>query len=130
MSPMPEPRRTFISLRVLLQLTIGLLITALLALGSGPGFRSKRQFEEHFAKHGNEFGAISKDQYLAMAQALRDAKVGGPILEVVKKTGVITRFDRRSGTFGAYNRDRTIRTFFIPNAGERYFIRQANRPDE
>ena len=105
------------------------LLASLVLLASGPGFRSRRQFDEHYLKHGREFGKISQPEYLALAQELRDAPVGGPILEVVKPGGIVTRFDRRSNAFGAYNRDRTIRTFFIPNDGERYFHRQANRPD-
>jgi pyocin large subunit-like protein len=105
------------------------LLAALLLLADGPGFRSRKQFDEHFAKHGREFGNISQEEYLHRAQALRDAPVGGPILEAVKAGGVITRFDRRTGAFGAYNADRTIRTFFIPNNGERYFHRQATRPE-
>jgi pyocin large subunit-like protein len=107
-----------------------LLLAAFLLLAEGPGFRNRRLFDEHYAKHGREFGNISQQEYLRLAQALRDAPVGGPILEAVKPGGIATRFDRRNGAFGAYNRDRTIRTFFIPNAGERYFHRQANRPDE
>lgn len=110
------------------RITIALFLTALLLLAGGPGFRSRKQFEEHFAKHGREFGNISPDEYLHRAQALRDAPAGGPILEIAKPDGVITRFDKRSGAFGAYNRDRTIRTFFKPNDGERYFHRQAGRP--
>lgn len=105
------------------------MLVALLALADGPGFRSKKLFEEHYAKHGREFGNISPQEYLHRAQALRDAPAGGPILEAVKPGGIITRFDRRSGAFGAYNPDRTIRTFFIPNDGERYFHRQAKRPE-
>ncbi len=108
---------------------IGLILAALLLLAQGAGFRSKRQFEEHYAKHGREFGNISAEEYLHRAQALRDAPVGGPILEAVKPDGVITKFDRKTGAFGAYNSDRTIRTFFIPNDGERYFRRQAKRPN-
>ena len=38
--------------------------------------------------------------------------------------------DRRTGYFGAYNPDRTIRTFFIPVNGERYFHRQARRAND
>jgi pyocin large subunit-like protein len=95
--------------------------------GGGPGFRSRQQFEEHYAKHGREFGGITKDHYLCLAQQLRDAAAGGAILQLVREDGVISRFDRRKGYFGAYNRDRTIRTFFIPNDGERYFQRQARR---
>jgi pyocin large subunit-like protein len=110
------------------RVAIGLLLTALLLLASGPGFRSRKQFQEHFAKHGREFGNISPDEYLHRAQELRDAPVGGPVLQIVKSDGIITRFDQRSGAFGAYNPDRTIRTFFIPNDGERYFKRQASRP--
>jgi pyocin large subunit-like protein len=94
----------------------------------GPGFRSQAQFEEHYQKHGSEFGHISKQEYLHLAQELRDAPAGGPILEARRPDGEFSRFDRRHGYFGAYNRDGTIRTFFIPNAGERYFLRQARRP--
>jgi pyocin large subunit-like protein len=94
---------------------------------AGPGFRSQAQFDEHFQKHGAEFGNVTQDQYLALAQQLRDAPVGGTILEYVREDGVISRFDKSRGSFGAYNSDRTIRTFFIPNDGERYFRRQAGR---
>lgn len=105
------------------------LLAALLLLAQGPGFRSRRLFDEHYAKHGREFGNISQEEYLHRAQALRDAPAGGQVLEAVKAGGVITKFDRRTGAFGAYNADRTIRTFFIPNNGERYFRRQATRPE-
>lgn len=110
-----------------LRVITGLLLAALLLLASGPGFRSRRQFDEHYAKHGAEFGRISQVEYLERAQSLRDAPAGGPILEAVTPEGIVSRFDRRTGYFGAYNPDRTIRTFFIPNAGERYFRRQAQK---
>jgi pyocin large subunit-like protein len=113
-----------------LRLLTGLLMAVLLLLADGPGFRSRRTFDEHYQKHGREFGNISQPEYLRLAQALRDAPAGGPILEAAKPGGVVTRFDRRSGAFGAYNSDRTIRTFFIPNDGERYFRRQALRPND
>jgi pyocin large subunit-like protein len=111
----------------MLRISLALLLTTLLLVAGGPGFRSRRLFEEHYAKHGREFGNISPQQYLLRAQALRDAPAGGPILQAVTPDGIVSRFDRRSGAFGAYNPDRTIRTFFIPNAGERYFHRQASK---
>jgi pyocin large subunit-like protein len=103
------------------------LLVPLLLLAAGPGFRTKRHLDEHYQKHGAEFGSISKAEYLRLAQELRDARAGGPILEKVQQGGVITRFDKRHGYFGAYDPDGTIRTFFIPNDGERYFERQARR---
>src|SRR5690242_5514276 len=104
-------------------------LAAFLALAAGPGFRSRAQLDEHYAKHRREFGSITQAQYLELAQKLRDAPVGGAILEARKPGGVVTRFDRSKGYFGAYNSDRTIRTFFVPNDGERYFHRQATRSD-
>ena len=92
------------------------------------GFRTRRNLEEHFAKHGAEFSGATMEQYLAMAQALRDAPPGGDVLELVRSgDGVVSRFDRKRGAFLAFDRDGTIHTFFRPNDGEAYFRRQANR---
>ncbi len=106
---------------------LALFAIALVLFAGGPGFRSPALLDEHYAKHGAEFGNISKQDYLGRAQELRDAPTGGPILESKRRNGQFSRFDKRKGCFGAYNPDRTIRSFFIPNDGERYFWRQARR---
>lgn len=97
------------------------------SFGPAVGFADQRRLDEHFAKHGAEFGAASRQDYLREAQRLRDAPVGGPILQSVRGDGVVTRFDRGSGAFIAFNPNGVIRTFFRPNDGERYFRRQAER---
>jgi pyocin large subunit-like protein len=94
----------------------------------GIGFRSRERLEEHFQKHGAEFRAATADDYLHMAQELRDRPAGGDVLELVRADGVVSRFDRTTGAFLAFDADGTIRTFFHPNDGERYFERQAGRP--
>ena len=109
------------------RLLCSLVVISLLLFAGGPEFRSRAQLDEHYSKHGAEFGSIGKAEYLRLAQELRDAPVGGPILEAKRPDGQFSRFDKRKGYFGAYNLDRTIRTFFIPNDGERYFRRQARR---
>jgi len=91
------------------------------------GFRDQQHLREHFQKHGAEFGAGSESEYLRLAQSLRDRPAGGEVLEAVRTDGVITRFDRSTGAFLAFDRDRTIRTFFRPNDGERYYTRQLAR---
>lgn len=91
------------------------------------GFRSKRNLEEHYQKHGREFGLISQADYLRQAQELRDRPAGGDILEAVREDRTTTRFDLHTGDFIAFNEDFTIRTFFRPNDGERYFKRQLKR---
>jgi pyocin large subunit-like protein len=91
------------------------------------GFATPQKLHDHFQKHGKEFGKISKEEYLRRAQELRDRWAGGEVLEAIRKDGIITRFDRKSGAFLACNPDGTIRTFFRPNDGESYFRRQARR---
>ena len=91
------------------------------------GFRTRRQLQEHFAKHGAEFGRITQQEYLRAAQRLRDAPVGGSVEEIRRADGTVSRFDRSTGAFIAFDADGTIRTFFKPNAGESYFRRQATR---
>ncbi|MBL8979814.1 MAG: hypothetical protein JNM53_15465 [Gemmatimonadetes bacterium] len=94
------------------------------------GFRSRTALTEHFAKHGAEFGQITEGEYLRRAQALRDRPAGGEILEARRSDRVVTRFDRGTGDFLAFDPDYTIRTYFRPNDGEAYFRRQARRlPD-
>ncbi len=91
------------------------------------GFRDPSHLAEHFQKHGAEFGGIGANEYLRAAQTLRDRPAGGDVLESVRADGVVTRFDRASGAFLAFDRDLVIRTFFRPNDGERYFQRQLRR---
>ena len=91
------------------------------------GFASRQKTIDHYRKHGREFGSISMEQYVRKAQELRDRPAGGPILESVRPDGVVTRFDRESGDFIAFNRDGTIRTYFRPADGEAYYQRQLRR---
>lgn len=92
---------------------------------SQAGFASRQKLIAHYEKHGREFGDISMEEYLLQAKTLRDRPAGGMVLELVRSDGVITRFDRTTGDFIAFNPDGLIRTFFRPSAGEAYFRRQA-----
>lgn len=109
------------------QLSVPTAIAPAISVRTSIGFRSRKQFDEHFAKHGGEFGGVSKQEYLLEAQQLRDAPVGGDVEEIVRDDGSSSRFDRKTGAFVAFNSDGTIRTFFKPNNGESYFRRQAQR---
>ena len=91
------------------------------------GFRSHARLAEHYQKHGREFGPISMDDYLGRAQVLRDAALGGEIIEARRGDGIMTRYDRSSGAFLAFGPDDVIHTFFKPNDGEAYFHRQLER---
>jgi pyocin large subunit-like protein len=105
-------------------LSIAILSFSAGAFAGGQGFRTEHLLREHFEKYGHEFGPISPQQYLRLAQQLRDSRPGRNILESKRPDGLI-RFDRKRGYFGAYDADGTIRTFFIPPDGIRYFERQS-----
>jgi pyocin large subunit-like protein len=91
------------------------------------GFASRQKLVDHYKKHGREFGAVTMEQYLRKAQELRDRPAGGAILESVRPEGVVTRYDRETGDFLAFNRDGIIRTYFRPTDGEKYYQRQLGR---
>ena len=63
------------------------------------GFRSRAAWMSHYDKHGAEFGRPGPNRYLELAQALRDAPVGGAVIERVRGDGAISRFDRSTGAF-------------------------------
>ena len=97
------------------------------AVRTGIGFRSQERLVEHYRKHGREFGSITMDRYLRLAQELRDRPAGALILEAARFDGTIIRYDKSSGAFIAFNRDGTIRTFFRPDRGDAYFRSQLQR---
>ena len=93
------------------------------AFAAGPGFRTQHILEEHYARYGRAFGNVTQDQYLRLAQQLRDTRPGKNVLAAKMARGG-AKFDRRHGWFVAYDGDGTIRTFFVPKEGMRYFARQ------
>lgn len=109
------------------QATPNVSVAAPVSIRSDIGFATRRKFLDHYEKHGHEFGAIRREEYLRRAQELRDRPVTESVLESVRRDGVVTRFDKTSGAFLAFDADLTIRTFFKPNDGENYFRRQSKR---
>src|SRR5450755_2430106 len=78
---------------------------------------------DHFARHGQDFGARSADEYALMAyKFLRRATVAGYPAKLDSER-VLRVFDPATGTFAAYNPNGTTKTFFkVRNPA--YFNRQ------
>jgi len=87
------------------------------------GFRTEHQLDDHYARYGRDFGHPTKAQYLKMAQQLRDARPGKDVLVKRRPDGGGAKFDVRVKWFVAFDADGTIRTFFVPKDGIRYFER-------
>ena len=78
---------------------------------------------DHFARHGEDFHAQDADDYARLSwEFLQRAKAEG-LPAKQDDEGVLRVFDPRSGTFAAYNRDGTTKTFFKPGSRD-YFERQ------
>jgi pyocin large subunit-like protein len=88
--------------------------------------------QDHYDRYGAQFGHIDIQQYLRMAQQLRDSIPGKNILISRRPDGGGSKFDVKRGWFVAYDGDGTLRTFFIPKEGIRFFQAQqkSSKPPE
>ena len=93
---------------------------------SGTQFRNKDRFEEHYQKHvinQAEFGDITKEEYLALAQELVDTP-GSQVLTKNNDDGDTLFYDPDTNSFAVVSGDGYLRTFFKPSSGQKYFDKQ------
>ncbi len=100
-----------------------LLAAAPVVWAASKGFRTEHQLDDHYAKYGKDFGHPTKAQYLKMAQQLRDTRPGKDVLAKKRADGGGAKFEVRVRWFVSFDADGTIRTFFVPKDGIKYFER-------
>lgn len=81
--------------------------------------------QDHFDRHGSDFGAKSSKQYASKANDFYNSRSKYEIK--VDKNGAVRVYDPNTNTFGAYNADGTTRTFYKPTGGQAYFDRQPGK---
>ena len=86
-------------------------------------FRSKKLYDEHYKKHGAEFGKITQSEYLALANELINSK-SADVLHKTESDGDKLFFDKETGYFAVLSKDGYIRTLFVPDSGIDYWNRQ------
>ncbi|MCI2062137.1 MAG: hypothetical protein LKJ83_05125 [Eubacteriaceae bacterium] len=92
----------------------------------GSQFRSRALLDSHYEKHvqdQDEFGSITRDEYLKMAQNLVDHP-GKSVLTKQDSDGNTLYYDKDNNTFAVKSSDGYIRTFFKPQDGIDYYDRQ------
>ena len=87
-------------------------------------FRSKKLFDDHYKKHGAEFGDITQEEYLQLANDMLNSDSDTILHKTEAEDGDDVFFDTDTGYFLVLSTDGYIRTFFIPKAGIDYFDRQ------
>lgn len=93
---------------------------------NGSQFRTKYLLDEHYEKHvkeQNEFGNITKDEYLKLAQDLVD-HASENVLTKEDSSGNTLYYDPDLNEFAVKSHDGYIRTFFKPEDGRDYYDRQ------
>ncbi|MEG0072087.1 MAG: hypothetical protein RR692_02720 [Raoultibacter sp.] len=87
-------------------------------------FASQEKFDQHYKKHGREFGEISQDEYLQKANDLIASTSSTVKTKREKDDGDTCYYDTATNEFLVLNKKGVIRTFFRPNDGIDYFNRQ------
>ncbi len=86
-------------------------------------FRSKNQYVSHYEKHGAEFGDITIEEYLEMANDLINSD-SETLHTKMSEDGDYLFYDEATNEFLVLSADGYIRTFFKPTAGIDYYNRQ------
>jgi pyocin large subunit-like protein len=84
-------------------------------------FRYQDLYDQHFEKHGHEFGDITKEAYLKLAN---DLFTSDDALRKTEPDGDLLFYDVASNTFGVLSEEGYIRTCFKPDDGIAYWNRQ------
>lgn len=84
-------------------------------------FASEELLEDHYLKHAKEFGNISKQQYLGLANSLAAREPSEQVAQLVRSDGSISKYSFATNEFLVINADGTIRTYFKPEQKEAYW---------
>ena len=84
-------------------------------------FASEELLESHYSKHAKEFGNISKQQYLGLANSLAAREPSEQVAQLVRSDGSISKYSFATNEFLVINADGTIRTYFKPEQKEAYW---------
>jgi RHS repeat-associated protein len=86
------------------------------------------KLEDHFIRHGDDFGAQSAEDYADQASQFYQDSQANDLPTVIDSDGVTRVYDPDTNTFGSYNDDGTTRTFFKPTGGANYWYDQGGTP--
>jgi pyocin large subunit-like protein len=79
--------------------------------------------DDHFRRHGSDFGARSAGEYADIASQFFQRSQRERLPTKIDADGVIRVYDPATNTFGAFNPDGTTRTLFKPTRTD-YWSRQ------
>ena len=90
-------------------------------------FASEQVFQKHYDKHQHEFGEISMQEYLELANTLAVAPVSDDVVQLVRSDGSISKYCFSTNEFVVVTADGKIRTYFKPADKEAYWDEELKR---
>lgn len=85
-------------------------------------FRNEKLFDDHFIKHGNEFGYSNKEEYLEGANRVINSP--SSLHKQEGEDGDDIYYDANKNEIVFVSKDGYIRTYFKPSEGIEYYNRQ------
>ena len=85
-------------------------------------FRSDKLLTEHYDKHGRDMGFPSKEEYQSAASDV----INNPnaLSKTEKEDGDYVFYVEATNEFVILSKDGYIRTYFLPDAGKKYYDKQ------
>lgn len=87
-------------------------------------FRTQKQYDGHYEKHGAEFGDITKEEYLKKANDLINNDSDTILHKTEAEDGDYIFYDTENNEILFLSTDGYIRTYFKPSQGIDYYNRQ------
>ena len=85
------------------------------ATGSGARFADQAKLDDHFARHGSDFGAKTTLEYQAQADRFLTASKPAGVLEKTRPNGDVVRYNPSTDEFGVVSSGGSIRTYYKPD---------------
>jgi hypothetical protein len=83
--------------------------------GTGSTFVDQVRLDDHFNRHGADFGATSSAQYQRMADDFLTGPRNSSTLEITRTNGDVVRYDPTTDAFGVVSSNGSIRTYYVPD---------------
>ena len=85
------------------------------ATGSGARLADQAKLDDHFARHGSDFGAKTTLEYQAQADRFLTASKPAGVLEKTRPNGDVVRYNPSTDEFGVVSSGGSIRTYYKPD---------------
>ena len=84
-------------------------------IGTGAKFGNQSRLEDHYERHGADFGATDAVDYERRADGFLTGQRNSDTLERVRENGDVVRYNPNTDEFGVVSKDGVLRTYFKPD---------------